>query len=69
MKPLDKGLTRHLAIALEAVGCCVIAVALVFEYLWEAHIGYIAITAGALAVAVGSMIFAKLYRVKPERRE
>ncbi|GAJ04450.1 unnamed protein product, partial [marine sediment metagenome] len=35
----------------------------------KAPIGYIAITAGALAVAVGSMIFVKLYRVKRDRRE
>ena len=59
-----KGLSRHLAIALEAVGCCVVTVALVFEYIWKAPIGYIAITAGALAIAAGSMIFVKLYRGK-----
>ena len=59
-----KGLSKHLAIALEAVGCCVVTVALVFEYIWQAPIGYIAITAGALAIAAGSMIFVKLYRVK-----
>ena len=69
MKLLDKGLTPHLAIALETVGCCVIAIALVFEYLWKAHIGFIGITGGALAIAVGSLIWTKIYKEKRGRRE
>lgn len=63
-----KQVTRTLAIALEAVGCCVIAVALVFEYIWKAPMGYIAISAGALVFSVGAMIFVKLYKgVKRDR--
>ncbi len=64
-----KNVSRTLAIALEAVGCSIIAAGIAIEVTMKAHIGYIAITAGALAVAVGSMIFVKLYRVKPERGE
>ena len=67
MKHLNGNTTRHLAIALEAVGCCVIAIALVFEYLWKAHIGFIGITAGALAVAAGGMVYTKLYRARRDR--
>lgn len=57
-------LTKTLAIALEAVGCCVIVVGIAIEVMMGADIGYIAITAGALAIASGGMVFAKLLKRK-----
>jgi hypothetical protein len=60
-------LSKTLAIALEAVGCCVIISGIVIEVTMCADIGYIAITAGALAIAFGGMVFTKLLkRKKPE---
>ena len=57
-------LSRTLSIALEAVGCCVIVGGIVIEVTMGADIGYIAITAGALAIAFGGMVFAKLIKKK-----
>ena len=57
-----KGLSKHLAIALEAVGCSVIAVGIVIEVILRAPIGYIIISGGCLAVAFGGMVFTKLLR-------
>ena len=62
-----KGVTKTLAIALEAVGCSVIAAGIAIEVSIKAPIGYIAITAGALAVAVGSMVWAKIYKERRDR--
>ena len=61
-------MTRTLAIALEAVGCCVIVGGIAIEVSMGADIGYIVITAGALATAFGGMVFAKLLK-KKEKRE
>ena len=55
-------ITKSLAIALEAVGCCVIAVGIAIEVTMCADIGFMAITGGSLAVALGSMVFAKLLK-------
>jgi len=57
-------LTRTLAIALEAVGCCVIVGGICIEVIMGADIGYIAITVGALVTAFGGMVFAKLLKKK-----
>jgi hypothetical protein len=57
-------LTRTLAIALEVVGCCVIVGGICIEVIMGADVGYIAITAGALVIAFGGMVFAKLLRKK-----
>ena len=57
-------LTKTLAIALEAVGCCVIVVGIAIEVTLGADIGYIAITVGALAIALGGMVFSKLLKKK-----
>jgi len=57
-------LTKTLAIALEAVGCCVIVVGIAIEVTMGADIGYIAITVGALAIALGGMVFSKLLKKK-----
>ena len=55
-------ITRSLAIALEAVGCCIIGVGMAIEVIMCADVGYMAITGGSLAIAVGSLLFAKLLR-------
>jgi len=55
-------ITRTLAIALEAVGCCIIGVGMAIEITMCADIGYLAITGGSLAIAAGSLFFAKLLR-------
>jgi len=62
-----KAATKTLAIALEAVGCSIIAAGIAIEVSIKAPIGYIAITAGALAVAVGSMVWAKIYKERRDR--
>ena len=62
-------LSRTLAIALEAVGCCVIVGGIVIEVTMGADIGYVAITAGALATAFGGMVFAKLLKKKKTPEE
>ena len=50
------------AIALEAVGCCVVLAGIIVEIIYEANIGFILATTGAFLVAVGSLVFAKLIR-------
>ncbi len=55
-------MTKNLAIALEAVGCCVVLAGITVEVALGAHLGYILITAGAWAVSVGALIWAKLLR-------
>ena len=52
----------NLAIALETVGCCVVLAGITVEVALGAHLGYILITAGAWAVSVGALIWAKLLR-------
>ena len=59
-----KGLSKHLAIALEAVGCSLIGVGIAIEVILRAPIGYIIISGGCLAVAFGGMVFTKLLRTK-----
>ena len=55
-------ITRSLAIALEAVGCCIIGSGMAIEVTMCADIGYMAITGGSLVIALGSLFFAKLLR-------
>ena len=62
-------LSRTLAIALEAVGCCVIVGGIVIEVTMGDDIGYVAITTGALATAFGGMVFAKLLKKKKTPEE
>jgi hypothetical protein len=63
-------LTKHLAIALETVGCCITLAGIVTEWVTKADYGNVIITSGALVVAFGSMIFAKFIRSrKDENRE
>ena len=55
-------LTRHLAIVLEIVGCCITLTGIVTEWITKADYGNVIITSGALVIAFGSMIFAKCLR-------
>ena len=55
-------LNRHLAIALETVGCCVTVAGIVTEWATRADYGYCIITGGALVMAFGSMVFVKCRR-------
>jgi len=55
-------ITKTLAVALEAVGCCVVLTGIAIEVSMGADLGYILITSGACVLAVGSMVFAKLFR-------
>lgn len=57
-----KGLTKTLAVALEAVGICAVMVGIGIEVYYEAHVGFMCITGGSVVVAFGSLIFAKLTR-------
>jgi hypothetical protein len=53
---------RASAIALEAVGCCVVLSGIIIEVIYEANIGFVLMTIGGWGVAVGSLIFAKLLK-------
>jgi len=55
-------LTKTLAIAFETVGCLVVLTGIIIEVNMGAEVGYVLITSGALLVAFGGMIFAKLMR-------
>ncbi len=55
-------LTKVLAVALEAVGMCIVLVGIVIEVSYQAHIGFVLITSGSVVIAGGGMIFAKLVR-------
>jgi len=55
-------LTKTLAIAFETVGCVVVLTGIIIEVIMGAEVGYVLITSGALLVAFGGMIFAKLMR-------
>ncbi len=57
-----KGLTRTLAVALEAVGICAVIVGIGIEVYYEADTGFLLISGGAGVIALGSLIFAKLTR-------
>ena len=53
---------KIIAIGLETVGSCAVLAGIILEVTTGAAIGYIVITGGALTVALGSMLFAKLIR-------
>lgn len=55
-------LTKTLAIILEAVGCCVVLAGIIIEIITRAPLGYMIITGGALIIAAGGMVFAKIIR-------
>lgn len=57
---------KTLAIALETLGCCVVAVGIAVEVATGAHLGYIVITSGSLVALVGGVLFVKIFiRTKP----
>lgn len=55
-------LTRALAVALEGVGCCIVLVGISIEVYYGADFGFVLITSGAVVIAFGGMLFAKLVR-------
>ncbi|GAI80523.1 unnamed protein product [marine sediment metagenome] len=55
---------RTLAIALESVGIIAIILGLTFESLTGADLGYMLISGGAVIIAGGGMVWAKLIRRK-----
>ena len=52
---------KTLAIALETLGCCIVAAGIAVEVATGAHVGHIAITSGALVALVGGILFAKVF--------
>ncbi len=54
--------TWFLAIALEAVGICVLILGIGIEVYYEADVGFIAITSGASLIALGSLLFSKVFK-------
>jgi len=57
-------MSRTLAIALEAVGICVVVSGIVIETTMHAQIGFVIITAGSVLIASGAMVWAKIIRRK-----
>jgi len=55
---------RTLAIALESVGIIAIILGIAFESLTGADLGYMFISGGAVIIAGGGMMWAKLIRRK-----
>ena len=55
-------MTRFLAIAIETIAACAVMTGIALEVYYEADFGFVLITAGSLGVAVGSMIYAKIWR-------
>lgn len=62
-------LTRHLAIALETVGCAITLAGIVTEWATGVDYGYAIITGGALVITFGSMIFAKCVKGRWQDKE
>ena len=57
---------KTLAIALETLGCCVVAAGIAVEVATGAGIGYIVITSGSLVALVGGVLFVKIFvKTKP----
>ena len=52
--------TKVLAIALEAVGMCIVLGGIVVEVSMHADAGFVAITAGSLIVMGGGLLWAKI---------
>ena len=53
---------RTLAIALEAVGCCVVLAGITVEVSTGSAVGHWIISIGCLLAMVGGMIYVKLFR-------
>ncbi|MBA7702408.1 hypothetical protein ES703_111175 [subsurface metagenome] len=49
------------SVVVEVVGISVVSVGIGYEYLSGEPIGYLIITAGSVIVAVGSLLYAKVY--------
>lgn len=57
-------MSRTLAIALEAVGICVVVSGIVIETTMHAQLGFILITGGSALIASGGLLWAKIIRRK-----
>ncbi len=55
-------LTKVLAVCFETVGMCIGIAGIIIEVSYKADIGFMLITSGAVIVAFGGMLFAKLVR-------
>jgi len=55
-------LTKVLAVALEAVGMCIVLAGICIEVYYKADFGFVLITGGSVVIAFGGMLFAKLVR-------
>ena len=51
-------------ILLESIGCLLVATGILIELVYEADVGFLTITGGSLAVAVGGLWYAKLRKGK-----
>lgn len=49
------------AVIVEVVGISVVSVGIGYEYLSHEPVGYLIITAGSVIIAVGSLLYAKVY--------
>ena len=52
---------KTLAIALETLGCCVVAAGIAVEVATRAGLGHIVITSGSLVALVGGILFVKIF--------
>lgn len=50
------------AFAIEIIGISVVTAGVFYEYCTHEAIGYIIITTGSLTVAIGSLVYAKIYK-------
>lgn len=57
-------MSRTLAIALESIGICAIIVGISIEAILHAPVGFIVISGGAATIAIGSLLWMKIYRRK-----
>ena len=54
--------SKHLAIALEAVGIVVVSGGIIIEWITRAHFGFVIITSGSVLVALGGLVWSKLIK-------
>jgi len=57
---MDKGYLS--ACTIEVVGISVVSGGICYEYVAGEPIGFVVITAGSVIIAVGSLLYAKVYR-------
>lgn len=50
------------AFVIEIVGISIVTTGICYELVTHEHLGYLMITSGSLTVAIGSLIYAKIYK-------